>query len=70
MNRSSLQVTFRFPDEFDLVLPYLAKQKEVLAKQDQPMLPYRILQGETETIVEFEMTAKDWENPLGLNSPD
>lgn len=70
MNRSSLQVTFRYPDEFDLVFPYLAKQKEVLAKQGQPMLPYKVLQGEKETIVEFEMTAKDWENPLGLNSPD
>lgn len=67
MNRSSLQVVFRFPDEFDLVFPYLSKQKEVLKKQGQPMLPYKILQGEHETVVEFEMKEDDWDNPLGLN---
>ena len=68
MNRSSLQVVFRFPDEFELVFPYLHKQEEVLKEQGQPMLPYRLLQGEHETIVEFEMTEDDWENPLGLNN--
>ena len=68
MNRSSLQVVFRFPDEFELVFPYLHKQEEVLAEQGQPMLPYRLLQGEHETIVEFEMSEEDWQNPLGLNN--
>lgn len=67
MNRSSLQVVFRFPDEFELVFPYLQKQEEVLAEQGQPMLPYEILQGVHETVIEFKMTEADWENPLGLN---
>jgi len=67
MNRSVLQVSFRFPEEYDLVFPYLKKQEEVLEKQGQPMLPYEILQGAHETIVEFKMTEDDWENPLGLN---
>jgi len=70
MNRSSLQVVFRFPDEFDLVFPYLVRQKEVLKEQGQPMLPYKIVQGQHETVVEFEMKEGDWDNPLGLNDRD
>ena len=68
MNRSTLQVSFKFPDEYDLVFPYLKKHKKVLEKQGQPMLPSKILQGQHETIVEFTMTEEDWENPLGLNN--
>ena len=67
MNRSSLQVVFQL-HELDLVFPYLSKQKEVLAEQGQPMLPYKLLVNATEIIVEYEMKDEDWNNPLGLNN--
>lgn len=31
------------------------------------MLPYEVLIGEHEIIVEYEMKEEDWENPLGLD---
>lgn len=67
MSRSLLQVIFRYPDEFDLVFAYLRKQRQVLMAQGQPMLPYEVLIGEHEIIVEYEMKEEDWENPLGLD---
>ena len=66
MSGSTLQVIFRHPEESDLLFPYLDKQKAVLKAQGQPMLPYKVLVGEHELIVEFEMRDSDWENPLGL----
>lgn len=66
MSRSHLQVIFRYPTELELVFTYLKKQRQVLAQQGQPMLPYEILVGKHEIIVEFAMTDEDWDNPLGL----
>lgn len=66
MKPSSLQISFRFPDELDLMFFYLKKQEEHFNNIGQEMLPYEIQFGLTETVVEFAMTDKDWENPLGL----
>lgn len=35
--------------------------------QGQPMLPYKIVLGQHEVVVEYEMEEEDWENPLGLD---
>lgn len=67
MSRSHLQVIFRFPEEFDLVFSYLRKQRQVFMSQGQPMLPYKIVLGQHEVVVEYEMEEEDWENPLGLD---
>jgi hypothetical protein len=66
MSASTLQVIFRHPEETDLVFPYLDKQRAVLKAQGQPMLPYQVLVGSDEIIIEFEMRVTDWDNPLGL----
>lgn len=64
---ANLQVSFRFPEEFDMMFDYLRMQEEHFNDMGKSMLPYTILVGYSESIVEFEMTDEDWENPLGLN---
>lgn len=70
MSRPNLEVVFRFPSEFDLLFTYLERQEEVLAEQGKEMMPYTVEFGETEVVVNFTMTDKDWENPLGLGDGD
>ena len=67
---ANLQVSFRFPDEFDMMFNYLRMQEEHFNKMGKAMLPYSILVGYNESIVEFEMTDEDWQNPLGLNNAE
>ena len=62
---NKLQVIFETTTEFDLVFEYLDRQAEVLEAQGQPMLPYKILLGDTNTIVEFTVAEGD-DNPLRL----
>jgi len=70
MNRSNLEVVFRYPSEFDLVFPYLEKQQLVLEQQGSKMMAYELQFGEHEIVVNYTMTEEDWENPLGLNDGD
>lgn len=62
----NLNVIFDITD-MDLAFTYVDRQKKVLEEQGQPMLPYKILIGATEVVVQLDLTNADPDNPLGLN---
>lgn len=66
----TLDVIFRYPSELDLVFTYLDRQKRVLEAQGQPMLPYKIILGVHEIIVQVDLKDADPDDPFGINNQD